>query len=150
MSYFKPELVPVIINSREILQAMWVRFTHFQEMMRNYPSNSETIHRFSWIPQNIKGVMTWAKVTSLVCRFRSLPWTNGPNSQFKWKLRYSPILCAYLKPSSMHFPDHRRTGIGICGKKPLAIAAMNVELPPFKNGEHNLESVSTIDRVITL
>ena len=26
---------------------------------------------------------------------------------------------------------------------------MNVELPPFKNGEHNSESTSTIDRVIT-
>ena len=26
---------------------------------------------------------------------------------------------------------------------------MNAELPPFKNGEHNSESTSTIDRVIT-
>jgi len=26
---------------------------------------------------------------------------------------------------------------------------MNAELPSFKNGEHNSESVSTIDRVIT-
>jgi len=26
---------------------------------------------------------------------------------------------------------------------------MNKELPPFKNGEHNSESTSTIDRVIT-
>jgi len=26
---------------------------------------------------------------------------------------------------------------------------MNAELPPFKNGEHNSESASTIDRVIT-
>jgi len=26
---------------------------------------------------------------------------------------------------------------------------MNVKLPPFKNGEHNSESASTIDRVIT-
>jgi len=26
---------------------------------------------------------------------------------------------------------------------------MNTELPPFKNGEHNSESVSTIDRVLT-
>jgi len=25
---------------------------------------------------------------------------------------------------------------------------MNEELPPFKNGEHNSESASTIDRVI--
>ena len=36
-----------------------------------------------------------------------------------------------------------------CRKRPLAIAAMNAELPPFKNGEHNSKSVSTIDRVIT-
>ena len=26
---------------------------------------------------------------------------------------------------------------------------MNVELPPFKNGEHNFESASTINGVIT-
>jgi len=36
----------------------------------------------------------------------------------------------------------------VCGKRPLAIAAVNAELPPFKNGEHNSESVSTICRVI--
>jgi len=36
-----------------------------------------------------------------------------------------------------------------CGKRPLAIAAMNTELPPFKHGEHNSESASTIDCVIT-
>jgi len=29
------------------------------------------------------------------------------------------------------------------------MAAMNTELPPFKNGEHNSESASTVDRVIT-
>jgi len=34
-------------------------------------------------------------------------------------------------------------------KRPLAIAAMNAELPSFKNGEHNLEGAWTIDRVIT-
>jgi len=27
--------------------------------------------------------------------------------------------------------------------------AINVELPPFKNGEHNSEKASTIDRAIT-
>ena len=43
--------------------------------------------------------MTWAKVTSLICTFWSLPWTNGPTTQFKWKLIYSPIQCAYLKSS---------------------------------------------------
>jgi len=26
---------------------------------------------------------------------------------------------------------------------------MNAELPPFNNGEHNPESASTIDRIIT-
>jgi len=36
-----------------------------------------------------------------------------------------------------------------CGKRPLAIAAMNAELPPFENGEHNSKSVSTADRDIT-
>jgi len=34
-------------------------------------------------------------------------------------------------------------------EKPLAITAMNAELPLFKNGEHNSESAPTIDRVIT-
>jgi len=38
----------------------------------------------------------------------------------------------------------------VCGSRPLAIAAMNVELPPLKNGEHNSKKASTIDRVITL
>ena len=37
----------------------------------------------------------------------------------------------------------------VCGKRPLALAAMNAELPPFKNEEHNSESASTIDHVIT-
>jgi len=35
-----------------------------------------------------------------------------------------------------------------CGKRPLTIAAMNAELHPFKNGEHNSESASAIERVI--
>ena len=35
------------------------------------------------------------------------------------------------------------------GKRPLAIAEMNAELPPFKNGEHNSESASALDRDIT-
>ena len=35
----------------------------------------------------IKGDLTWAKATSLVFIFWSLPWTDGPNTQFKWKLR---------------------------------------------------------------
>ena len=39
----------------------------------------------------LKGVMTWAKVTSLVRRFWNLPWTNGPNTQFKWKLQHGLI-----------------------------------------------------------
>ena len=37
----------------------------------------------------------------------------------------------------------------VCGKRPLAIAAMHVELPPFKYGKHNSESAPKIDRVIT-
>jgi len=40
---------------------------------------------------------------ALVCRFWSLSWTNGPNTQFKWKLRYSPIQCAHLEPLTMYF-----------------------------------------------
>ena len=35
------------------------------------------------------------------------------------------------------------------GKRPVAIAARNTELPLFMNGVHNSKSVSTIDRVIT-
>jgi len=41
------------------------------------------------------------------------------------------------------------TDIRFFRKGPLAIAAMNVELPPFKNGEHNSESASAIIRYIT-
>ena len=32
-------------------------------------------------------------------------------------------------------------------KKPLAISEINVKLPPFKSGEHNPASASTIDHV---
>jgi len=31
------------------------------------------------------------------------------------------------------------------GKRPHAITAVNTELPPFKNGEHRSESVSSVD-----
>jgi len=61
----------------------------------------------------LKGVMTWANVTSLVCRFWSLPWTNGPNTQFKWNLRYSPNQCAYLKPSTTCCSNRWRTRIDL-------------------------------------
>jgi len=44
------------------------------------------------------------------------------------------------------YSSHRYS---FCGKKPLAIAATNAELPPFKNGEHNFESASTIDLGLT-
>ena len=44
---------------------------------------------------------------------------------------------------------HSSDRYSVCGERPLAIAVMNAELPPFKNGEHNSESTSTIDRVIT-
>ena len=37
----------------------------------------------------------------------------------------------------------------VCGKRLLTIAVINAPLPPFKNGEHNSESVTNIDRVIT-
>jgi len=35
------------------------------------------------------------KSVLLVFIFWSLPWTNGPNTQLKWKLRYTPIYFAY-------------------------------------------------------
>ena len=55
-----------------------------------------------WYAILIKEVMPWPKVF----RFWSLPRTNGPNTQ--WKLRYSPIQCAYLEPSAMHFQNWPR------------------------------------------
>jgi len=61
----------------------------------------------------LKGVMSWPKVSSLVFIFWSLSWTNGPNTQLKWKLRYSPIQCAYLKPSMARFLDRRCNRIGL-------------------------------------
>jgi len=39
--------------------------------------------------------------------------------------------------------------MSVFGKRPLVIAAMNAELPPFKNGEHNFESASILDLDIT-
>jgi len=36
--------------------------------------------------RSVKGVMPWPKVATLVFRFLSPPWTNGPNTQHKWKL----------------------------------------------------------------
>ena len=42
------------------------------------------------------------------------------------------------------------TDIRFVKKRLLTISAMNVELPPFKTGRHNSESVSTLDRDITL
>ena len=45
---------------------------------------------------------------------------------------------------------HSSDRYSFCEKRPLATAAMNAELPPFKNGEHNSESASTNDCVITL
>jgi len=38
---------------------------------------------------NLMEVMSWPKVYSLVFRLWSLPWTHGPNNQFKWKLKVS-------------------------------------------------------------
>jgi len=35
------------------------------------------------------------------------------------------------------------------GKRRLIIGAMNVDFPPFKNGEHNSESASTINWGLT-
>jgi len=40
-------------------------------------------------------------------------------------------------------------GLFFFGKKPLAITAINAEFPPFENGKHNSESVSTLDRDIS-
>jgi len=36
-----------------------------------------------------------------------------------------------------------------CGKRPLAIDAVNAELPPFNNGEHNSENESALGSDIT-
>ena len=52
----------------------------------------------------------------------------------------------YLGHSGRSYSSNRYS---FCGKRPLAIAGMNAELPPFKNGEQNSKSVSTIDRDIT-
>jgi len=38
---------------------------------------------------------------------------SGPNTQFKWKLRYSLIQCAYLEPLATHFTDRRHNRIGL-------------------------------------
>jgi len=60
--------------------------------------------------------MTWAKVTSLVCRNWSLSWTTGLNTQSKWKLRYSPIKCAYLEPLTTYFSNRSTLNSTRCYK----------------------------------
>ena len=71
----------------------------------------------------LKGVMVWAKVTSLVC-----------DSEF------------YHEQIGRSYSSDRYS---FSRKRPLAVAAMNAELAPFKNGEHNSESASTMDHVVT-
>jgi len=41
------------------------------------------------------------------------------------------------------------TNIPLFEKRSLAITVMNAELPPFKNGEQNSESASTLDHSLT-
>jgi len=59
----------------------------------------------------VDSLKTWPNVSALVFRFWSLPWTNWPNIKLKWKLRYRPIHCAYLEPSSKPFSGHQCTKI---------------------------------------
>jgi len=61
-------------------------------------------HRGLNTETGFKGIMSWPKVSSFVFRIWSLPWTNGHKTQLKWKLRYSPIQCAYSDRR------HNRTG----------------------------------------
>jgi len=52
----------------------------------------------------------------------------------------------YLAHSGRSYSSDRYS---LFGKRSLAIAAMNVELPPFKNGEHNSKGVSILDCGLT-
>jgi len=52
----------------------------------------------------------------------------------------------YLAYSSCSYSSDRHS---LSGKRPLAIAARNAELPPFKNGENTSESTSTLDHGLT-
>ena len=61
-------------------------------------------------------------------------------------LSFSNKISFYLGHLGRSYSSDRYS---VCGKRPLAIATMNVKLPPSKNGDHNSESSSTIDRVIT-
>ena len=50
-------------------------------------------------------------VKSVFTCFQILKPTMNKWAQLKWKLRYSPIQCAYLEPSAMHFSDWQCNGI---------------------------------------
>jgi len=79
--------------------------------------DAQRLHRqrFQFTELTINEVISWPKVSSLVCRFWSLPWTNCPDTQLKWKLRYSPIGCACLEPLVTHCSDRQRNRIGLRG-----------------------------------
>ena len=53
---------------------------------------------------------------------------------------YAPMLDKFEHLSRSYSSDR----YSVCGKRLLAIAAMNAELPPFNNGEHNSENASTV------
>ena len=65
-------------------------------------------------------------------------WARYP-VQMKALSNFISIWAVVIRATDIHFVE----------KRPFAIAAMNAELPPFKNREHNSESAPTIDCVIT-
>jgi len=82
---------------------------HNQERWRRRPWFFLLLVVLTWL----KGVKACPNVSSIVCRFWSLPWTNGSNTQLKCKLRHSPIHRSHLEPAVTHVSDRRHTRIGL-------------------------------------
>ena len=102
--------------------------------IQRYPANPQsTSYNFSFFPilrSNLSSTLCYEGVKIL----RLLSFSN----QISFSI--------YLGHSVRSYSSNQYS---LFGKRSLCIAAMNAELPPFKNGDHNSESAFIIDRVIT-
>jgi len=108
--------IPWVLPLIRLRQTLW----YLLQVALNHSVDLKQDNETSWyrwekkffvylqIYPGLKGWLPWPKVSSLVFQSWSLSWTNGSNTQLKWKLRYSPIQCAYLEPSVTYF-SHRQS-----------------------------------------
>jgi len=81
--------------------------------------------------------MPWAKVSSLVCRFWSLPGTNGPKTQSKWKLTQS---CWRLHWFLLLRADIWRMRLHVYTRLILIVTQARIEKPCTKTIEIGFQS----------